>query len=49
MEISDDKYSMNDGTGLELTTLSSTVQTGWESRGSCTETHEEQMEGHSSR
>lgn len=48
MEILDDKCSMNDSTGLELTTLSSTVQTSWESRGSWTETHEEQMEGHSS-
>lgn len=29
MELSDDKYSMNDGTSLELGTLGSTLQTVW--------------------
>lgn len=29
MVISDEKYSMNDGTALGLTTQSSTLQTGW--------------------
>lgn len=47
MEVSDD--SVNDGRGLELASLSSTLQMGWGQRGGWTETHEEQMEGHSSR
>lgn len=32
MEVSDDKYSMNEGTGLELATLSSTLKMGWGQR-----------------
>lgn len=32
MEVTDDKYSMNDGTSLEVTDLNSTQQTDWGQR-----------------